>query len=279
VPEARAVSNRLRESGRVGFVPTMGALHAGHESLVRQAHGAADAVVLSVFVNPLQFGPGEDFHDYPRDLDRDADLASGWGVAVFFAPEAGEFTPPEAQIMVDPGPLGEVLEGRFRPGHFRGVLTIVAKLLNVLQPDVAVFGQKDFQQALLVQAMVRDLEFPTRIDVAPTVREPDGLALSSRNTYLSNDERVQAGVLYHALTAGQRAILEGDRSAASVRETILSVLSAAPALVPDYVVVARAADLAEADEIRGPTVLAIAARLGGTRLIDNVLVDPEKSVD
>jgi pantoate--beta-alanine ligase len=275
--EARREVGRLRGGGaRVGFVPTMGALHAGHESLVERARRLGAVPVLSVFVNSLQFGPGEDFESYPRDLERDATFARRWGVALLFAPEAAELVPSGSRIGVDPGPLGERLEGRMRPGHFRGVLTIVAKLLNVLRPELAVFGQKDLQQAVLVKAMVRELNFEVEVEVAPTVREPDGLALSSRNAYLSGTERAQAPVLYRALQAGERAILSGERDPRRVREEMLRVLVEAPAVAPDYVAVLDGQDLSEVEVILGPTALALAARLGPTRLIDNVLVNPEE---
>lgn len=277
IAEARSAIDGIRErESAVGFVPTMGALHAGHRSLVESARAGGASAVLSIFVNPLQFAPGEDFEGYPRDLERDAALAADWGVELLFVPSAEELVPAGPSVSVDPGPLGDELEGRFRPGHFRGVLTIVAKLLNVVRPDTAFFGQKDLQQAFLVRAMVRDLNLGLRIEVAPTVREPDGLALSSRNAYLSEAERAQAPVLFRSLRAGAALIRTGERRPARVRAEILRVLAEAPALTPDYVAVLREKDLAEPREIRGPTALALAARLGRTRLIDNVLVEMEE---
>ena len=274
--ETRADASRLRrERGALAFVPTMGALHDGHRSLVERARETAGATALSIFVNPLQFAPGEDFEAYPRDLQRDAALAEAWGVDLVFAPEAAELVPSAAFVTVDPGPLGERLEGRSRPGHFRGVLTIVAKLLNVVRPDVAVFGRKDLQQAVLVRAMLRDLNFDVRLAVPPTVRDPDGLALSSRNANLSAAERLEATALHRALRAGERAILDGERRPGAVRDAILRVLAEAPAVRPDYVTVVREEDLAELDRVRGPTALLVAARVGGTRLIDNLVVAPE----
>jgi pantoate--beta-alanine ligase len=269
----------LRRDGTVGFVPTMGALHAGHASLVERARAEARSAVLSVFVNPLQFGPGEDYGAYPRDLERDLRLAEEWGAALVFAPGPRELLPRRPEVTVDPGPLGARLEGAVRPGHFRGVLTIVAKLLHVVRPDVAVFGQKDLQQAVLVRRMVEDLSFPVRIAVAPTVREPDGLALSSRNAYLSPAERAAAPALVRALGAGERAVLAGERRAREVRQAVLGALAEEPALNLDYAAVLRADDLAEIERVEGPVALAAAARLGRTRLIDNLLVDPETRRD
>jgi pantoate--beta-alanine ligase len=267
----------LRLRGEVAFVPTMGALHGGHGSLVARAR-ASGPTALSIFVNPLQFGAGEDFEGYPRDPERDAALAREWGVDVLFAPDAAELLPAAAQVSVDPGPLGDRLEGRSRPGHFRGVLTIVAKLFHLVAPDVAIFGQKDLQQATLVRAMVRDLDFPLRVEVAPTVREPDGLALSSRNAFLSPQERTRATALWASLVAGERAIQAGERRTSAVRDAMLEVLLRA-GVEPDYAAVLRREDLAEADELRGPLALAVAARVGRTRLIDNLLVDAGRGAD
>ncbi|MFN2431257.1 MAG: pantoate--beta-alanine ligase [Gemmatimonadota bacterium] len=274
VAAVRAAVADLRRDGRcVALVPTMGALHAGHESLVRRGGAAGAAVVLSTFVNPLQFGPGEDFESYPREPARDAALAAAWGVEALFAPAVSELLPQGRQVTVDPGPLGDRLEGRARPGHFRGVLTIVAKLLNAVTPDLAILGQKDLQQAVLVRAMVRDLDLPVRIDVAPVVREADGLALSSRNAYLSPAERSAAPGLHRALRAGEAAVRTGEGRPAAVREAALRELAGAPTLVADYLEVLRADDLSEIDEVRGPVALVAAARLGRTRLLDNVLVN------
>ncbi|MBA2564533.1 MAG: pantoate--beta-alanine ligase [Gemmatimonadetes bacterium] len=273
VAQVRGLLAELRGAGAgVSFVPTMGGLHEGHASLVERARQAAPAVVLSVFVNPLQFGPDEDLAAYPRDPQRDARLAQEWGVAVLFTPSS-EFLPAEGGVRLDPGPLGGRLEGAVRPDHFRGVLTIVAKLLNVVRPDVAVFGQKDLQQAVLVRHMVRDLDVPVRIDVGATVREPDGLALSSRNAYLTAAERADAPALQRALLVGEAALLSGQREPGRVREAIVRALDETPSLHPDYVAVLRAEDLAESSLAHGPTALLAAARLGRTRLIDNRIVD------
>jgi pantoate--beta-alanine ligase len=273
--ELRAGLDALRaDAGTVAFVPTMGALHAGHASLVARARAEAGAAVLSVFVNPLQFGPAEDLEAYPRDLERDARLAGAWGAALVFAPAARDLLPRRPEVTVDPGPLGTRLEGAARPGHFRGVLTIVAKLLHLVRPEVAVFGQKDLQQAVLVRRMAADLDFPVRIVVAPTVREPDGLALSSRNAYLSPSERAAAPALIRSLRAGERAVLAGERRAREVRRAVLEALAGEPALRLDYAAVLRVDDLAEVETVEGLVALAVAARLGKTRLLDNLLVDP-----
>jgi pantoate--beta-alanine ligase len=278
IADLRSELDRMRTTaGTLAFVPTMGALHAGHASLVERAHGDAGAVVVSVFVNPLQFGPAEDFEAYPRDLERDAAALAEWGTALLFAPEARELLPRRPEVTVDPGPLGARLEGAVRPGHFRGVLTIVAKLLHLVEPDVAVFGQKDLQQAVLVRRMAADLDLPVRIAVAPTVREPDGLALSSRNAYLSPSERAAAPALIRSLRAGERALLAGERRARAVRQAVLEALAEEPSLQLDYAAVLRADDLAEVEEITGPAAIAAAARLGRIRLLDNLLVDPEGS--
>lgn len=273
--ELRAGLDELRaDAGTVAFVPTMGALHAGHASLVARARAEAGAAVVSVFVNPLQFGPAEDFEAYPRDLDRDARLAGEWGAALVFAPGGPDVLPRRPEVTVDPGPLGTRFEGAVRPGHFRGVLTIVAKLLHLVRPEVAVFGQKDLQQAVLVRRMAADLDFPVRILVAPTVREPDGLALSSRNAYLSPSERAAAPALIRSLRAGERAVLAGERRAREVRRAVLEALAGEPALRLDYAAVLRVDDLAEVETVEGLVALAVAARLGKTRLLDNLLVDP-----
>lgn len=277
VAETRGAVAEMRGRGaEIAFVPTMGALHAGHRSLVERGRAGGRAVVASVFVNPLQFGPGEDFETYPRDLDADRELARHWGVELVFAPPAEELLLPDRSVTVDPGPPGDTLEGRTRPGHFRGVLTIVTKLFNIVRPDVGVFGQKDLQQAVLVGRMVRDLDFAVRIEVCPTVREADGLALSSRNAYLSPAERARAPALFRALRTGEAAIRSGEREPDRVREEVLRVLRGVPGLAPDYVAVRRAQDLAEVGEIAERTAILGAARLGRVRLIDNLIVDPEE---
>lgn len=252
---------------RVGFVPTMGALHEGHLSLMRVARSVSDFVVLSVFVNPLQFGPEEDLAAYPRDEQRDMELARGEGVDLVFLPTVAEMYPAGRETSVTVGSLGSMLEGADRPGHFDGVATVVAKLFNLVQPDVAVFGQKDAQQVAVIHQLVRDLSFDIEIVVAPTVREPDGLALSSRNSYLSADERRPATALYEALRAGAGVL---DEDTALAEKTMWEVL-ADRGLEPSY---ARAVDPTTFGPPTpgNPVLLVVAARLGTTRLIDNLLV-------
>lgn len=254
---------------RIGFVPTMGFLHEGHLSLIDMAGSAADCVVVSIFVNPLQFGPNEDLDRYPRDLERDAALAAGRGTHILFAPTVAEMVPAEPAVIVDAPELSNRLCGAFRPGHFRGVLTIVAKLFNLVRPDVAVFGQKDFQQLTLIRRMVRDLMMPVEILAGPTVREPDGLALSSRNVYLSPGERADALRLSQALRLAQHAFAEGLRDAAELRARVYHHLSQGEAVRPQYVELVAADSLEPVATARPGDVLAIAAFVGQTRLIDN----------
>ncbi|HEX2195504.1 MAG TPA: pantoate--beta-alanine ligase [Actinomycetota bacterium] len=271
ISEVRAYYRNERPRGTtVAFVPTMGALHEGHMSLIRRARDAADLVVVSIFVNPLQFGPREDFDAYPRDEARDVTLVEQEGVNLAFLPSVDEMYPDGAATTVHvDGPLATTLEGASRPGHFDGVATVVAKLFNVVDPDVALFGQKDAQQAAVIRRMVRDLCFRTEIVVGATVREPDGLALSSRNAYLAPAERDAAPALYAALTTGEQACRDAGPEAAAA--AMRAVLDEADGVEPDY---AAAVDPysfgAPADG--GPVLLAVAARVGGTRLIDNVLV-------
>ena len=252
--------------GRVVLVPTMGALHEGHASLLRTAHAHGDAVVASVFVNPTQFGPGEDFERYPRTFDTDLQVCEREGVDVVFAPTVEEVYPGgDPRVTVDPGPLGTELEGQVRPGHFRGVLTVVAKLFGLVRPDAAVFGQKDYQQLVLIEQLVRDLSMPVRVVGGDTVRERDGLALSSRNAYLSADDRRTALVLSQALRAGVSAAADGpDATLAAARET----LAATTGVDLDYLAL-RSPDLGPAPE-HGPARLLVAGRVGTTRLIDNM---------
>jgi pantoate--beta-alanine ligase len=268
VLHTRAELAGWRRRGRVALVPTMGALHEGHLSLVREAQARADAVVVSVFVNPLQFGPGEDLDRYPRTLDADVKALEGEGVDVVFAPGAADVYPGgPPQVTVDAGPLGTLLEGASRPGHFAGVLTVVAKLLGLVRPDVAVFGEKDYQQLTLIRRMVADLELGVRIDGAPTVREPDGLAMSSRNRFLTPADRQQALALSRALRRGaEQHTAAGILAAASAELTGVDT---------DYLAL-RGTDLGPAPA-SGPGRLLVAARVGSTRLIDNVpvtLTDP-----
>jgi pantoate--beta-alanine ligase len=252
----------------IGLVPTMGALHRGHLSLIEAARSGSEVVVVSVFVNPTQFGDATDFDAYPRDLARDVDLASESGADIVFAPMATEIYPEgDPEVTVDPGPLGELLEGASRPGHFRGVATVVTKLLATVAPSGAYFGEKDFQQLLLVRKVVRDLALPVRIHGCPTVREPDGLALSSRNVRLSPEERAAAPALHEALLAGRAALLRGADPAAA-EAAMDERLASEPLVRPDYATVRDATTLGTPGS--DPLRLLLAARLGPVRLIDNL---------
>ncbi|MEU7855776.1 pantoate--beta-alanine ligase [Nonomuraea sp. NPDC049141] len=260
---------KARGQGSVALVPTMGALHEGHRSLIREARTRADQVVVSIFVNPLQFSPNEDFSRYPRTFDADLEACRDEGVDVVFAPTADDMYPPDRQVSVQSGEMGTIVEGAVRPGHFDGVLTVVLKLFNLVQPDVAIFGQKDAQQLAMIRRMVADLDLPIDIVGAPTVREPDGLALSSRNRYLSADERQVALALSTALRAGA-----AESVPSKIRAAALSVLeAAAPRLALDYLVLVDPATFTEVYEpFQGEAVLAVAAKVGTTRLIDNVVL-------
>ncbi len=271
---ARTRREADREAGRsVAFVPTMGFLHEGHLALVRRARRLGDSLWVSIFVNPTQFGPGEDFERYPRDPERDAALLAAEGVDVLFAPTVEEMYPTEPVVRIGFSGLDEVLCGASRPGHFAGVGLVVAKLFNIVEPHVAVFGQKDAQQALLVRRLVEDLSFPLRIEVAPTVREPDGLAMSSRNTYLSPAERAAAPVLHRALAAARDAIVAGERNPAAVEALLRGRVEAEPLARLDYAACVDARTLRRPERISGPVLLALAAFFGTTRLIDNLPVE------
>ena len=273
IAEFRAARRAL--TGSLGLVPTMGFLHEGHLSLVRRARRENAAAAVSIFVNPTQFGAGEDLQSYPRDRDRDLALLEEEGTALVFTPDAAEVYPEGYETTVQPGPLGERLEGAHRPGHFAGVLTVVSKLFNIVQPDAAYFGQKDGQQALLIQRMARDLDFPIEVVVAPTVREPDGLAMSSRNSYLTPAERDAALCLSKGLFAAEAAWAAGERGAETLRRTAAAPIEAEPLAKPQYVSLADVATLEEIEgDARGAAMLSTAVRIGKTRLIDNVLLDP-----
>ena len=255
-------------SGRVAVVMTMGALHEGHATLIRAAHDIADAVVVTIFLNPLQFAAGEDLDRYPKTLEADLAICTREGAALVFAPTPDVVYPNgDPSVRVSAGPLGDRLEGTHRPGHFDGVLTVVAKLLHLTRPDVALFGEKDGQQLALIRQMVRDLDFPVEIVGVPTVREPDGLAMSSRNTYLDERDHEVARSLYKALTAGAAAAGHG---CAAVLGAALSVLDAQPGLGVDYLALVDEATWEDADETTRRARLLVAARVGNTRLIDNV---------
>ncbi len=261
--------SRLRDR-RIGFVPTMGALHEGHLALVRRARELSDRVVASVFVNPTQFGPGEDFAAYPRRPERDAGMLAGAGCDLLFLPAVETVYPPGDVTVVEvAGPPAEGLEAAHRPGHFRGVTTVVARLFNLVEPASAVFGEKDAQQLAVVRRMVRDLHFPVEVIGHPTVREEDGLAMSSRNAYLDPAERRSALALHRALTAAEAEIARGERDAGAVRRAMRAVLDAEPGVAAEYAEVVDAETFRPLAEIRGRVVLPVAARVGRARLIDN----------
>jgi pantoate--beta-alanine ligase len=271
-------AHRRGEGKTVAFVPTMGALHEGHLSLIDVARANADAVVVSVFVNPTQFGPSEDFDEYPRDFRRDTELSFGRGADAVFVPKTSEVYPGPQTIWVEPGALAERLCGPGRPGHFRGVLTVVAKLFAMVSPDVAVFGQKDFQQSVLVRRMVEELQFPIRILVGPTVREPDGLALSSRNEYLSASQRQTALALSRGLRAARERFAAGERDRAALEKVVREELEVAGAAI-EYVQIVDPDRLEPPDRVGPADVCAIAARVGTTRLIDNTPLGGASSLD
>src|SRR2546421_12042317 len=269
--EMRDWSRAERARGRrIGFVPTMGFLHEGHLQLVDRAKQRADRVVMSIFVNPLQFSPAEDLAQYPRDLERDRTLAAERGVDCLFVPDTAAMYAAEPLVRIAPGPMAETLEGAARPGHFAGVLTVVAKLFHIVEPDLAVFGRKDYQQALLVRQMVRDLDFPVEIDVAPTVRELDGLALSSRNAYLDPDQRRAALALSRALRAVEQAWRGGESNPAVLERRGMEVRRATGVTPEDLAVVGEAMRPGEQADARAG--VGIAARVGATRLIGNVVL-------
>ena len=274
IDELRGVLEpRRREGARVGLVPTMGYFHEGHLSLMRRAREACDVVVVSLFVNPTQFNDPADLEAYPRDETRDAAMAQSAGVDLLFAPDAGEMYRRDATTAIVVGGVSEALEGESRgPEHFRGVATVVAKLLNIVQPGIAYFGQKDAQQALVVRRMVRDLDFPVRIEVCPTVREPDGLAMSSRNVRLSATARAQALALKHGLDAAAAAIARGERDASKVEQRARDEMKMFR-VEPEYFAVVSTETLAPLRTLKGEVLLAVAAKVGGVRLIDNQLVD------
>jgi len=268
----RAVRDVHAGGGTVALVPTMGYLHEGHLSLVDRARELADFVAMSIFVNPLQFGPKEDLARYPRDLGRDLEMARGRGVDLVFAPGVDEMYPlGEPQVSVIPGALAERMEGAIRPGHFRGVLTVVAKLFGIFHPDVAVFGQKDFQQAALIRRMALDLDLGVRVEVAPIVREPDGLAMSSRNVYLSPEERERALALSRGLERSRALFAAGERDAEALRASLWNAL-AVPGVEPGYAEVADPLTLEPVARAVPGTVLLVAANVGRTRLIDNAVL-------
>jgi pantoate--beta-alanine ligase len=261
---------RRQLPGSAGLVPTMGFLHDGHLSLVRAARAENDHVFVSIFVNPTQFGPNEDFASYPRDTERDLSLLRDISVDYVFMPELEAMYPDGFEVAVDVGSIAAPLEGAFRPGHFRGVATVVLKLLNIVQPDRAYFGRKDAQQLAVIRKMVRDLDVPVDIVAMPTVREPDGLAMSSRNTYLTPEQRKAAPILYQALTLASEMWTRGTRDAEAFRARLRELIEDEEQAKVDYVSVADPETLREIERIQGPALVSMAVRIGRTRLIDNI---------
>lgn len=274
IEEARqfVLSQKKREKS-IGLVPTMGYLHEGHLSLVHTAREQNDVVVVSIFVNPTQFGPQEDLDRYPRDLEKDRNSCSQAGVDAIFMPTAKEMYPERFHTWVQVDTITETLCGASRPGHFRGVATVVSKLFNIIQPDRAYFGLKDFQQAVVIKQMVRDLNMPLEIVTVATVREADGLATSSRNKYLTAKQRARAPVLYNTLKLGQRLIEAGEHNADVVHEAMVKEIESQPDTRIDYISVCNPETLAPVDKIENRVLLAMAVWLGNTRLIDNILVE------
>jgi pantoate--beta-alanine ligase len=271
---------RREQDKTVGLVPTMGALHEGHLSLVREARRMCDVVVVSVFVNPTQFGPGEDFEHYPRDLTKDTALLTDYNVDYIFAPTVEEIYPKGFSTYVNVEGLSEQLEGASRPGHFRGVATVVTILLNTIRPDFAFFGQKDAQQALIIRRLVKDLAFDAEIVILPIVREDSGLAISSRNLYLTPDEQNSATVIHKALVQAKTTFKEGERNAHRIMDVVRNTIEAEPRARLDYVTVADAESLEKVDRIdERPTLIAVAAYVGKTRLIDNTILNKVKKKD
>jgi len=277
IADLRVLLKTLREKGkRIGFVPTMGYLHEGHGALVKQSAARCDATVVSIFVNPTQFGPNEDLSKYPRDLESDQGLCLEWGATVLFLPEPAEIYPSGFQTFVEPGRLAEPLCGQYRPGHYRGVATVVAKLFNIVEPDLAFFGQKDFQQTLVIRRMVRDLNLPVDVVVVPTIREEDGLALSSRNTYLNEDERARALSISRGLLAAEAAFKAGERRSARLLELAHAPLKAKGGV--DQLQYLELVDAQTLDGFQGEVdrtvAICVAAYVGTTRLIDNLILTP-----
>ena len=275
ISEVREATAAARRDGKtVGLVPTMGALHEGHMALVRRARDECGFVGVSIFVNPTQFGPSEDFARYPRTLEADSRMCREAGVDLVFAPDAEEMYPAGFAAWVEIGGVTEMLEGEFRPGHFRGVATVCLKLFNIFRPDCAYFGQKDYQQLLVIRKMVRDFDLPLQIVPVDIVREPDGLALSSRNRYLNAEERRAALVLSKSLAEANSAFDSGERSAAAIQCLVRAVLDSEPLAETDYAVVVDAETLLAVERIEKPAVVLLAVRVGTTRLIDNAVLIP-----
>ena len=277
VESVRSLVKAARGKGkRIGFVPTMGALHIGHTSLIEAAVKDCDFVVVSIFVNPTQFGPGDDFEKYPRPLEADMEICRNAGVDVVFNPAPEQIYPTENLTWVDVEKLTETLCGRFRPGHFRGVTTVCAKLFNIVAPDVAFFGQKDAQQAVVIKRMVTDLNMPLEIVVCPTVRESNGLVVSSRNKYLSEEQKKDATLVYKSLQKCREMIEAGTKDSETIIAEMSKILGQAPSIEIEYISIVDAERLQKLDEIAGRVLAAVAIRIGPARLIDNIVVDVSK---
>jgi len=273
VKRMKILAQGLRQKGKtIGFVPTMGAFHEGHLSLIRTARKKADTVVVSIFVNPTQFGPAEDFHQYPRDPKGDQEKCKKTGVDILFMPPVSQVYAKDHATFVTTERLTQVLCGPFRPGHFQGVTTVVSQLFNIVRPHLAFFGQKDYQQAVVIQQMAKDLHFDTKIVTVPTVRERDGLAMSSRNAYLSPQERLAARVLYQALILGREMILSGERYALKIRNRMEILIKKDGMTRIEYISICHPKTLQEVQKVEGKILLALAVWIGKTRLIDNILV-------
>jgi pantoate--beta-alanine ligase len=273
ISEMQSLVESLRRQGRtIGFVPTMGFLHEGHLSLMRRARQECDTVVVSIFVNPTQFGPREDFERYPRDEEGDRKKCESAGVDIIFMPSAAEMYPEKPEVFVVVEGISDILEGAVRPGHFRGVATVVAKLFSIVKPHKAFFGQKDYQQCAVIKRMVKGLNFDVEIVVMPTVREQDGLAMSSRNSYLSADERRAAAAIHRALRAGEQLVNAGIREPEKLTNKMRAVLREEKGLLIDYIEVADPDSLAPLEAVKEGMVVLVAVRLGRTRLIDNHLI-------
>ncbi|HHY39068.1 MAG TPA: pantoate--beta-alanine ligase [Clostridia bacterium] len=271
--DIRKKCEEIRCTGRlIGFVPTMGFFHEGHLSLMRRSKAENDVTVVSIFVNPLQFGPAEDFKDYPRDLASDLNMAGSLGVDMVFCPDVNEMYPEGFRTIVVVRDLSDVLCGASRPGHFQGVATVVSKLFNLIRPHRAYFGQKDAQQVVVIKRMVEDLEMDIEVVEMPTVREADGLAMSSRNVYLTPSQRQQATIIWRALQEAERRVAQGERDAESLRKLVRETIETAPEARIDYVSVCDAQDLQELKRLEGEVLIAVAVRFGRARLIDNVKV-------
>ena len=274
VRQMQVLSDKFKKEGKkIAFVPTMGYFHKGHLSLMERGRKLADILVISIFVNPIQFGPGEDFREYPRDLERDLSLAEGVGVDVAFIPEAEEMYPPDYQTYLEVTGLTQHLCGLSRPGHFRGVTTVVAKLFNIVKPDIALFGLKDYQQYIVIKRMVRDLNYDIEVVGCPIIREKDGLAMSSRNIYLTPEQRKSALCLYQGIKLAERLVREGQRDAKIIIKEVIDYIESKPYTQIDYVKICHPETLDDLEYLNDKALLALAVRVGKARLIDNTILE------